>query len=183
MKITIWATPVNQIPDGTKINRGYLSTSTSFESLLYVKSKFQRGAKGVKIFIANISRLIFVGIFNSRDYRPNYRYIEIRDWLRRRGEASKNEEREQWMRKIEQEQSKVNFPDIFTLKKFQFRIQSEPPRIQELVYPEISWLCMQNFISRIREKYFRLNALIEKCSIKSRYLENNQYRYPNWKKV
>lgn len=65
MKITIWG---NQIPDGTKINRrGYLSAWTGFESLLYVKSKFQRGAKGVKnIHREYLSPEIFVGIFNSR---------------------------------------------------------------------------------------------------------------------
>lgn len=161
----MWATSTNQIPDGTKINRrGYLFASTSFESLFYVKSKFQRGAKGVKIFIANISRPIFIGIFNSCAIivliigvsRP------IRNWLGRGG-ALKNEERAQWMGKIKQVRSKVNFPDTFTLEKFWFRIQREPPRIQELVYPEISWLCMQNFIRRycIRKKYFHLNVLID----------------------
>lgn len=98
----MWATSTNQIPDGTKINRrGYLFASTSFESLFYVKSKFQRGAKGVKIFIANISRPIFIGIFNSCAIivliigvsRP------IRNWLGRGG-ALKNEEHAQWMGKI-----------------------------------------------------------------------------------
>lgn len=151
MKITIWG---NQIPDGTKINRrGYLSAWTGFESLLYVKSKFQRGAKGVKnIHREYLSPEIFVGIFNSRVIivliigvsRP------IRN-RQGRGEKARWKMRNEW-EKIKQVRSKVNFPDIFAVEKFWFRIQREPSRILGLVYPEISWLCVQNFYSSLSER-------------------------------